>query len=126
MLQKRPTVVCDTAHNEAGFKEIFKQLTKQRFEKLHIVLGFVRDKPIKNLLELFPKKAKYYFVKPNISRAIDANSLMQMASEVDLYGTSYASVIDGIEAAVSQAKSDDFIYVGGSTFVVAEVINRFS
>ncbi|MEO0573292.1 MAG: folylpolyglutamate synthase/dihydrofolate synthase family protein [Bacteroidota bacterium] len=122
ILQKQPLVVCDTAHNKEGLQQIFKEIAAQRYKELHFVIGFVNDKSVGELLLLFPKKAHYYFVRPNIPRGMDEKRLKQIAKEVGLKGKKYTSVEAGFKKALSKAKSKDFIYVGGSTFVVAEVV----
>jgi dihydrofolate synthase/folylpolyglutamate synthase len=98
------------------------QLQKERFSNLHIVLGVVNDKDLNEILPLFPKNAIYYFSKPNISRGLEAVILQQKSSEFGLMGGVYNSVINAYETALSQASSEDVIYVGGSTFVVAEIL----
>lgn len=122
VLKERPLVVCDTAHNKEGLWRVLQQIKKQRYSKLHMVVGFVSDKDVKSVLELFPKDAKYYFVKPNISRGMDVELLKSLASEQGIEGETYRSVKSGLEAALARAESDDMVYVGGSTFVVAEVV----
>lgn len=122
ILQKQPMVVCDTAHNKEGLLQIFKELSQQKFDELHFVIGFVNDKSVQDLLQLFPKKAHYYFVKPNVVRGLDEKILKQIAKKVGLKGKKYETVQDGLAKARSKAKSRDLIYVGGSTFVVAEVV----
>lgn len=121
-LGANPKVICDTAHNEHGLKIAINQLKKEKFAELHIVLGMVNDKKPKDILPIFPKNAKYYFCKPIISRGLDALVLQKEASEFGLEGKIYNSVSEAYEKAVDNASSDDFIYVGGSTFVVAEIL----
>lgn len=122
ILQKKPMVVCDTAHNKEGLQQVFKELSQQRFNELHFVVGFVNDKSVEDLLQLFPKNAHYYYVKPNVSRGMDEKILKQIAKKVGLSGKRFATVQDGLAKAKAKAGSKDFIYVGGSTFVVAEVV----
>ncbi len=122
VLGKKPTVVCDTAHNKEGLEVVLKQLKKQKFNTLHIVLGFVSDKHIEDLLPLFPKKANYYFVRPNVIRGLSETILESAAIRFGLKGKTYKSVKSGLKAAKKAADDEDFIYVGGSTFVVAEVL----
>ncbi len=121
-LQENPKVICDTAHNKEGLTYIMSQLKNERFENLHFVLGFVNDKDLNNIIDLFPKKATYYFCKPNISRGLDADILKKVFVEKGYSGNSYKSVKDAYKASLNKAKSDDLIYVGGSTFVVAEIV----
>lgn len=122
ILQKQPLVVCDTAHNKEGLEQIFKEIAALHFQEIHFVIGFVNDKSVEDLLQLFPKKAHYYFVSPNVPRGMDGKRLKQLAKQFGLQGKKYASVRDGFEKALSKTNSRDFIYVGGSTFVVAEVV----
>lgn len=122
ILQEKPMVVCDTAHNKEGLYYVLRQIAKQQYEQLHIVLGFVSDKDVKGVLALFPREAKYYFVKPNISRGMDVKLLSELAHSQGIEGEVFNSVEEGLKAALAEAKSDDFIYVGGSTFVVAEIV----
>ncbi len=121
VLQKAPLVIADIAHNAAGLKETLEQL-EQLNAQLHFVIGFVKDKDLTKVLKLFPKQAKYYFCKPEIARGLDIETLMQKANEHQLIGTAYESVTTAYTAAIKNAAVDDIIYVGGSTFVVAEVI----
>ncbi|PRX53619.1 bifunctional folylpolyglutamate synthase/dihydrofolate synthase [Flagellimonas meridianipacifica] len=122
VLGKNPSVVCDTAHNKEGLEEVLSQLKKQKYENLHIVLGFVSDKTLSSLLSLFPKKATYYFVKPDVIRGLSEAVLQEKASSFGLKGESYSSVKKGLKAAKKAASTSDFIFIGGSTFVVAEVL----
>lgn len=122
VLQKTPTVVCDTAHNSEGLSLVLEQIQKQDFKVLHIVLGFVKDKNLKSVLPLFPKQARYYFARPDIRRGLDVSILEQSARELGLSGKSFPSVKKALKSALEVAEKDDFIFVGGSTFVVAEVL----
>ncbi|WP_297792864.1 folylpolyglutamate synthase/dihydrofolate synthase family protein [uncultured Eudoraea sp.] len=122
ILQEKPKVMCDTAHNSEGLTLVLEQINQQKFKTLHIVLGFVKEKNLDVILPLFPKDAKYYFVRPDIPRGMDAVFLKEKASEVGLEGEIYASIPKAYEAALSLAAKDDFIYIGGSTFTVAEVL----
>jgi dihydrofolate synthase/folylpolyglutamate synthase len=119
---ENPTVICDTAHNAHGLEIVMKQIQKQKFKQLHIVLGVVNDKDLDSILPLFPKKAFFYFCKPNISRGLEATSLKQTAESYGLIGVVCNSVSEAYILARLEANEDDFIYVGGSTFVVAEII----
>lgn len=122
VLGENPKVVCDTAHNTEGLKLVLKQVRKQKFAQLHVILGFVNDKELKNMLPLFPKDAAYYFVCPNVPRGLSAKKLFLVAHGYGLKGETYTSVKKGFHGAMKKAKKNDFVYVGGSTFVVAEVI----
>ena len=121
-LQDNPKIICDTAHNSHGLKIVLNQIQKEKFEKLHIVLGVVNDKDLEEILPLFPKKAIYYFCKPNIPRGLDAEILQKNASKFNLIGKVYNSVSNAYQAAIENSNTKDFIYIGGSTFVVAEVL----
>lgn len=114
--------VCDTAHNKEGLNYVLKQLLAQEFEDLHIVLGVVNDKDLNTILPLFPKQATYYFCKPKIQRGLEAAILQSQAKEYQLFGTTYLSVTKALVAAKKNAKKSDLVFVGGSTFVVAEVV----
>jgi dihydrofolate synthase/folylpolyglutamate synthase len=120
-LGENPKIICDTAHNKHGLSVVMKQIQKETFENLHIVLGVVNDKDLDSILPLFPKNAKYYFCRPDSSRGLSTEILQNAAKKYDLTGDKY----DSVEAAFSEAKKNasknDFIYVGGSTFVVAEL-----
>lgn len=122
VLQELPKVVCDTAHNSEGLTLVLEQLRQQEYEQLHLILGFVKDKNLDTLLPLFPKKANYYFAKPNIPRGLEVEQLQEKASEYGLVGGMYTSVQQALEAALQTAQQKDFIFVGGSTFTVAEVV----
>ena len=116
-----PKVICDTAHNKNGLEIVIKQIQKEKFEKLHIVLGVVNDKDLDEVLPLFPKNAIYYFCKPNIPRGLDAAILQEKAKKFDLKGDTYSSVTDAYIHSKKNATRNDFIFIGGSTFVVAEL-----
>jgi dihydrofolate synthase/folylpolyglutamate synthase len=116
-----PKIICDTAHNKNGLEIVLNQIQKETFETLHIILGVVNDKDLDEVLPLFPKKAIYYFCKPNIPRGLDAVLLQKEAEKHHLKGTIYNSVSEAYDAAQNNATKEDFIFVGGSTFVVAEL-----
>ncbi len=122
VIQEKPRVICDTAHNKEGLQYVMAQLAKEEPKKLHIVLGVVHDKNIDELLFFFPKEAIYYFCKPNIPRGLDEKLLSSKATNYNLKGKAYDSVNKAYMAAISQAQKEDVIFVGGSTFVVAEVV----
>lgn len=121
-LQKKPIIICDTAHNFDGLQLVIEQVKAHQYEQLHVVLGLVNDKNLDDILPLFPKSARYYFCKPNISRGLEARVLMEKAKHFDLVGSTYESVYSAYEAAKNSATAEDFIFVGGSTFVIAEII----
>lgn len=117
-----PKVICDTAHNKHGLEIVLNQVKNENFDELHIVLGVVNDKDLDEILPLFPKNAKYYFCKPSIQRGLDALVLQQSARIYDLNGGTYSSVSAAYQMALHKARPEDFIYIGGSTFVVAEIL----
>ncbi|MFL9831835.1 folylpolyglutamate synthase/dihydrofolate synthase family protein [Flavobacterium sp. ST-87] len=121
-LNENPKVICDTAHNKNGLEIVLNQIQKEKFEKLHIVLGVVNDKDLDEVLPLFPKDAIYYFCKPDIPRGLEASVLATKAHEFRLTGQTFNSVSDAYATAQNKAMKNDFIYVGGSTFVVAEIL----
>ncbi len=122
VLQEKPTVICDTAHNKEGLKIVLNQLKNQNYTKLHIVLGVVADKNLDDILWLFPKEATYYFCKPNIPRGLLEIKLQEKALEFHLIGKKYSSVKKAYNTALINANQEDMVYIGGSTFVVAEII----
>lgn len=125
VLQQNPFMVCDIGHNEDGIKQVVKQIAKQmtakNHEKLHIVFGAVNDKSIDKMLSQLPKNAIYYFCTPNIPRGLAAKELQNQAQNYDLQGNIYDSVSLAIATAKQQASTKDMIFIGGSTFVVAEI-----
>lgn len=116
-----PKVICDTAHNKHGLTITLKQIQNEKYDSLHIVLGVVNDKNLDEILPLFPKNASYYFCKPNIPRGLDANLLQQKALTYQLKGQVFNSVSEAYNEVLHKVLPTDFIYVGGSTFVVAEI-----
>ncbi|MDT7833462.1 folylpolyglutamate synthase/dihydrofolate synthase family protein [Flavobacteriaceae bacterium S356] len=122
ILQQRPKVICDTAHNSEGLQYVVKQLGQEDFDNLHIVLGMVNDKKLDSVLRFFPKGATYYFCKPDIPRGLDQRELRKKSEGYNLLGSDYESVKEAYEAALNKAVESDLLYIGGSTFVVAEVI----
>jgi dihydrofolate synthase / folylpolyglutamate synthase len=122
LLHENPRVVVDIAHNEAGVKEVLAQIGTLQFGRLHIVWGMVADKDIAKTMALLPKDARYYFVRPDLPRALDLEGLLAAARVAGLEGEAWPSVREGYAAALSAAGEDDLIYIGGSTFVVAEMM----
>jgi dihydrofolate synthase/folylpolyglutamate synthase len=120
-LGENPKIICDTAHNKHGLTVVMNQIQKETFEQLHIVLGVVNDKDLDSILPLFPKKAIYYFCRPDSSRGLATEILREAANKHNLSGEKYDSVNDAFAAAKKNAGKNDFIYIGGSTFVVAEL-----
>lgn len=117
-----PKIICDTAHNQDGLILVMQQLRSENFKKLHIVLGVVNDKDLNTILPLFPKKATYYFCKPDVPRGLEVKQLAKTAKRFALNGETFDSVVSAFKAAKKAAKSNDLVFVGGSTFTVAEVV----
>jgi dihydrofolate synthase / folylpolyglutamate synthase len=122
MLQNEPIILVDSAHNEAGLKLATSQLKALKINSLHIILGFVKDKDFSKVFPFFPRSATYYFAKANIPRGLDAEILRGQAAEYGLKGKAYTSVKRALAAAKRKAGKNDMIYVGGSIFVVGEVL----
>jgi dihydrofolate synthase/folylpolyglutamate synthase len=121
-LGESPKIICDTAHNKNGLEIVIKQIQKEKFGVLHIVLGLVNDKDLDEILPLFPANAIYYFCKPNIPRGLDAKILQEKASTFNLKGKAYNSVSESYAKALQNASNTDFVYIGGSNFVAAEIL----
>jgi len=122
ILSSNPMVVCDTGHNQDGIKWVLDQIEQTPYRNLHMVWGMVGDKSIDKILEMLPKQATYYFTQAQIPRALDANELAQKGFDIGLKGNVYANVSNALDAAKQSALAQDLIFVGGSTFVVAEVV----
>ncbi len=122
LLGIRPMIICDTAHNKDGISLVMKQLMKEKFQDLHIVFGVVNDKDLDSILPLFPKTASYYFCTPNVPRGMPSKTLEEAAKKFALRGTAYTSVKEAHQAALDNARPEDLIFIGGSTFIVAEVV----
>lgn len=122
VLGRMPLCVADTGHNAAGIRQNMMQLSQLRYEKLHIVLGVVNDKKLDDILQLLPANAQYYFCRPDISRGLDAEELSKTAFDYGLRGEVYHTVSEAYRHARELAGAKDVVYVGGSTFVVAEVV----
>ncbi len=122
ILNKNPKVICDTAHNKEGLQQVIAQLKDENYENLHIVLGLVNDKDLNTILPLFPPEATYYFCKPNIQRGLNSKDLKTIAKNFNLKGNKFNNVKKAYDFALKSAKKNDLIFIGGSTFVVAEVV----
>lgn len=122
MLKKKPLTICDTGHNPEGIKEVLKNIASVHYNQLHFVMGVVNDKDISQILSMLPKEAVYYFCKPDIPRGLDAESLKLKAEGIGLKGETYPSVKAAFETAQKDAAANDLVFIGGSTFVVAEVV----
>ncbi len=122
MIGEQPKIICDTAHNAEGLQWVMKQLQKEQYERLFIVLGVVNDKDLEKILPLFPVDATYFFTRPGVPRGLDAEILKEKAAKFNLGGEVKSSVTEALNAAKKEAANSDLIYVGGSTFTVAEII----
>jgi dihydrofolate synthase/folylpolyglutamate synthase len=122
ILSHNPLVICDTGHNPEGMAEVLKNIESINHDHLHFVIGMVNDKDISKILALLPKDATYYFCKPDIPRGLDAENLKQQAASYGLNGVAYPSVKAALKEARSVAVLNDLVFVGGSTFVVAEIV----
>ncbi len=118
----RPFTVCDTGHNPGGFQYITDQLAHSQCNTLRIVIGFVSDKDISHILDRMPKGAAYYFTQPSVARALPCSKLAETAQRFGLRGNTYPTVTDAYDAAKADACADDMIYIGGSTFIVADLL----
>lgn len=121
-LQDSPTLICDTGHNVGGITYIVEQLKQQSYRQLHIIIGMVNDKDIRGVLALLPKEATYYFTKASVKRALPENELYELASTEGLQGTCYPDVPTAVQAAKEKSLPEDFIFVGGSSFIVADLL----
>lgn len=120
-LSDSPLTICDVGHNKAGIEFILDQLKEYNYDRLRMVIGVVNDKDINGILELLPKNAIYYYCKADIPRALNATELKEIGSEYGLKGETYSSVKEALEKATTQSSPNDLIFIGGSTFVVAEI-----
>lgn len=122
VVNKAPLTVCDTGHNEGGLREIVAQIARQHYRKLYMVLGFVADKDLDNVLPLLPKEAHYLFTRAGIERALDEKLLAERAAAYGLLGEMLPNVTAAVKRARELASPEDMIYIGGSTFIVAEFL----
>lgn len=122
ILGKNPLIICDTAHNREGLEVVLSQLLEVPCDRLHIVLGFIREKSLDSILPLFPKHAVYYFTRPAIERGLEVKILAETAGRYGLSGTRFESVSLALKGAKKAAELRDLIFIGGSTFTVAEVL----
>ena len=126
IIGRRPLVVCDTGHNAAGLQMVVTQLRRLPHQRLHLVIGTVNDKDVAGMLALLPTEGTFYFCAANIPRALPAAELTSMAATAGLHGQAYGSVAAALAAARAAATADDVVFIGGSTFVVAEVAELYS
>ena len=123
IMREQPLTICDTGHNITGVRAIMDQLKKHSYRQLHIVWGMVADKQLKEILRAMPQSAFYYFTQASIPRALDAEELKREALKFGLAGKSYPTVAEAVSAAESQVLNDDLLFIGGSTFVVADYLS---
>lgn len=124
-LQSSPKIICDIAHNAHGLRYIAEQLRSEKFDRLHIVFGMVNDKDVKSVLALLPEDALYYFTKASVERALNEKMLAQQAAGFGLHGATYDSVSSAVTAAKENADKNDLIFIGGSSFIVADALPLF-
>jgi dihydrofolate synthase/folylpolyglutamate synthase len=122
IIQTNPLVVCDTGHNEAALNELVAQIISSDHSEYHFILGFSNDKNIEKISKIFPKDGSYYFVKPNVGRGMDANEVKKIFFLNNRIGKSFNSSNEALSEAYKYAKQNDFVFIGGSTFIVSEVI----
>ena len=123
-LQEAPTLICDTGHNVGGIRYIVEQLKQQTYRRLHIVMGMVNDKDIRGVLALLPRKAVYYFTQASVKRALPSEEVKRQAEEAGLQGECYPDVPAAVRAAQEKSLPEDFIFVGGSSFIVADLLTH--
>ena len=124
-LSEKPLILCDSAHNPPGWEQMLQQLKRQKYDKLHMVLGFMGDKDVTTMLKRLPKDAQYYFTQAQTSRSMTAADLQQAAANFNLHGNAYTQVGDALDASRKAARAKDLIYVGGSMYVLAELLKLF-
>jgi dihydrofolate synthase/folylpolyglutamate synthase len=122
VLSRNPLTICDTGHNPEGIKEVLQNIAATPYTHLHFVIGMVNDKDISKVLSMLPADATYYFCKPDIPRGLEAKNLKLQAESFGLHGEAYATVKTALQSAKKNAQQGDLVFVGGSTFVVAEVV----
>lgn len=121
-LQDKPLIVCDTGHNVGGWQYLSKQIKRQHCQTLRIVFGMVDDKDIEHVMQLLPPNAVYYFTRANTHRAIPEDVVRQRALKHGLKGLSYSNVADAYRHAIKEANTNDFIFIGGSSYIVADLL----
>lgn len=124
ILQEHPTIICDTGHNTGGWQYLAHQLAQiaTSGKKLHIVFGMASDKDIERVMSTLPHEACYYWTKASVKRATSEQTIANIATKYDLHGKTYSNVAEAYEAAVNNASTNDYIYVGGSSFIVADLL----
>ncbi len=123
ILERSPMLICDTAHNEGGVRQVVSRLLALPAGRIHIIFGMAGDKDVRNVLQLLPPQASYYFCQASVDRAMPASDLLALAHEVGLDGLLFTSVGDALSEARKKAVADDLIFVGGSNFVVADLLS---
>lgn len=121
-LSTNPLIICDTGHNAAGITEVIQNISATTYKYLHMVIGMVKDKDISNVLKLLPKNATYYFCQPSLERALPASELAEQAFKMGLNGFVFLTPQEALNKAKENAKENDLIFIGGSTFVVSEIL----
>ena len=124
VVSKDPTIMCDTGHNTAGWQYLSQQLNQVKCRNMYIVFGVVEDKDVDGIMALLPKHATYFFTKANNHRAVSEHVLHMMGQQLGLTGDTYPSVVEAYQAAKSKAKTDDFVFIGGSSYVVADFLKN--
>lgn len=124
-LEEHPTIICDTGHNVGGISYITKQLAIQKYDKLHLVIGMVNDKDISGVLKLLPSEATYYFTQASVQRALPAGKVKELAQTFNLHGEAYPNVKSALIAAKEKAAPEDLIFIGGSSFIVADLLKIY-
>ena len=122
IIGKAPLIICDVAHNHEALSIVLNHLISMEYNKIHFVIGFVNDKNLNSIIDLFPMHAEFYFTKPNIERGMDQLELQNLFKSKNRIGNSFSNVKLALKSALNMSKKDDIIYVGGSTFVVAEAM----
>lgn len=126
LLHKKPKIICDIAHNEHGLRDVMEQLKSEQYNQLHMVFGMASDKDRESVLPLLPKEARYYFTRASVERALDEQLLQEEARAYGLTGERYGSVAQAVATAIKNADENDLIFIGGSSFVVADALPLFS
>lgn len=124
-LEEHPTIICDTGHNVGGISYITQQLAIQKYDKLHLVIGMVNDKDISGVLKLLPSEATYYFTQASVQRALPAGKVKELAQTFNLHGEAYPDVKSALIAAKEKAAPEDLIFIGGSSFIVADLLKIY-
>jgi dihydrofolate synthase/folylpolyglutamate synthase len=125
VLQQDPKVIADSGHNKEGFAEAMKQLKMQDYEKLHLIIGFSKGKDHRELLQSLPREASYYWTKPSVIRALPLSELQLLSQEFSFPGDYFGTVQQALDQALSKASPNDLIFIGGSSFTVADALHCF-